>query len=911
MEKQQFRVLYREFLFRMVDLEVLSSHALGDSNKLLGQFASLLIFLGILLAMPSLGVSAIRDPGAAIFFGWSSEHFVIATTMLVVGLFAVLSWDSTYPDRRDVLVLAPLPVRTRTMWAAKVAAVGSAMALTVGLLNWLGGVVWPLALGTLSTPKINVPALRYLPAEAPSHAADLDRLLRRDLGPALTPEMGVAIGVYHRGERRIIAYGTARPDSIYQIASISKTFTALALAQMTTEGLVRLDEPVRELLPSGLTPKPAGQEIRLVDLATHTSGVPSYVDNAPEGGIRNYAAEHLYAWVARHGLARDPDPGFAYTDLDYVILAQALALRDGRPYPEMIAARITGPLGLRDTATRLTPEQEARLIPGYRADRRPLPALSLDAFNGAAGIRSTAPDMLAYLEAQLRSGTPATRLAQQPRAGVTRGWSIALGWIYDQENAIYFHPGSISGHTSHAFFSPAQDSAGIVLVSQAPSSVALADLIGTYLRQRLAGKPAPDLGMVTIPAGGSFGGLLRAFAAYWMVLLATGAFIFCCVLGLQGVAAQLLPRRWFLRISSFLQLGAFCLIVCVYFLQPILATVGALLRANGNGLLSWSPSYWFLGLFQELNGSPAMAGLARRAWIGLAIAVCVTAAAYALSYFRTLRKIVEEPDILSRGRTVSWLPRFGNALQTAIVHFSIRSLIRSRQHRMILAFYLGIGFALTIFLMQSGGEPRDVLTDMPRTWGQVNTSLLVASIAMLFLWMIGTRVVFAFPLDLRANWIFRVVCPSTPQLAATRRALFLLSAAPIWAATAAVAFRIWPSQAAVDHLVVLALLASFLADICLYSFNKIPFTCSYLPGKSQVHLAILGSAVLLWFVTLSVRYERQALAERRLLTPMLILLALAAIVARRLTVRASDEPLKFEEEPADAVQVLGLTVPTS
>ena len=81
---------------------------------------------------------------------WGAEHFLIATTMLVVGLFAVLSWDSTFPDRRDVLVLAPLPVRARTLFLAKVAAVATALALTVVLLHALAGLAWPLALGSQS-----------------------------------------------------------------------------------------------------------------------------------------------------------------------------------------------------------------------------------------------------------------------------------------------------------------------------------------------------------------------------------------------------------------------------------------------------------------------------------------------------------------------------------------------------------------------------------------------------------------------------------------------------------------------------------------------------------------------------------------------------------------------------------------
>lgn len=64
-----------------------------------------------------------------------AQHFLIATTMLVVGLFAILSWDATYPDQRDVLVLAPLPVRARTMFLAKVAAVATSLGLTIVLLH--------------------------------------------------------------------------------------------------------------------------------------------------------------------------------------------------------------------------------------------------------------------------------------------------------------------------------------------------------------------------------------------------------------------------------------------------------------------------------------------------------------------------------------------------------------------------------------------------------------------------------------------------------------------------------------------------------------------------------------------------------------------------------------------------------
>lgn len=158
MTKLQFLVLYRQFLFRMVDLELLSAQ--GEMSKLLGQFAALLIFLSLLFSVPALVFGGgDMPPPAQLMLNWSAEHFLIATTMLVLGLFAVLSWDSTFPDRLDVLVLAPLPIHARTLFVAKVAAVATALSLTVVALHTAAGLVWPLALtshGVLSLIRLYV-----------------------------------------------------------------------------------------------------------------------------------------------------------------------------------------------------------------------------------------------------------------------------------------------------------------------------------------------------------------------------------------------------------------------------------------------------------------------------------------------------------------------------------------------------------------------------------------------------------------------------------------------------------------------------------------------------------------------------------------------------------------------------------
>src|SRR5262249_53238578 len=149
------------------------------------------------------------------------------------GLFAVLSWDNTFPDRRDVLVLAPLPVRARTMFRAKIAALATALALTVSLLHVLAGIVWPIAL-VKQNPAITVPLIEYDAAISPVEAADLEAVLGRDLQEADTRSAatgaephpagwGASIGVVKHGTRRVFQYGAARPDSMYQIGAITKT----------------------------------------------------------------------------------------------------------------------------------------------------------------------------------------------------------------------------------------------------------------------------------------------------------------------------------------------------------------------------------------------------------------------------------------------------------------------------------------------------------------------------------------------------------------------------------------------------------------------------------------------------------------------------------------------------------------
>ena len=318
MIRRQFGVLYRDFLFRVVDRELLSTHAKGDASQLLLQIVTLLAFVSIALSIPALIVDFTGPVQARVMAAWSLEHFLIATTMLAVGVLAVLSWGAMFPDHRDVLVLAPLPIRARTILVAKLVAVITALGVTIGALHLVAGLVWPMVFNS----RVHAATMLALTSDAPTapvRVTGLQPVLDRDLEWAMRhgrlaagARGGLAIGVYQQGERRIVIYGAATPTSLFQIGSVTKPFTGLVLAEMVETHQVSLNQPVRQLIPDAHLARPAGPEITLLDLATHHAGLPSMPqDYRPIDPMNPYAAfhvENLYAFLAHHGLAGQATP---------------------------------------------------------------------------------------------------------------------------------------------------------------------------------------------------------------------------------------------------------------------------------------------------------------------------------------------------------------------------------------------------------------------------------------------------------------------------------------------------------------------------------------------------------------------------------------------------------------------------
>ncbi|MGB8095701.1 MAG: hypothetical protein WCF17_01020, partial [Terracidiphilus sp.] len=282
-------------------------------------------------------------------------------------------------------------------------------------------------------------------------------------------------------------------------------------------------------------------------------------------------------------------------------------------------------------------------------------------------------------------------------------------------------------------------------------------------------------------------GFLRLSFAWWFTMVACSAFLFCAVLTVQGLTALLLPRSLFLRLSALLQLVAFALFLGAYFLAPTLPSLTDFTASANHTLVVRMPSYWFVALFNQLAGRLPfdLTWLATRAWIALGIVVTGAVASLLLCYTHTMKKIVEEPDLVPGAAGFHWVPRFGGSLPSAISLFSLRSITRSRQHRLALAFSWSVIFALALAWIRS---------ELKTPPEPVNIDFLMSTFLMMCFAVLGLRGVFSLPISLHANWMLRVtqLRPTTKYLAATRLCLLLFGVAPIWIVAAAFSFHFTP-----------------------------------------------------------------------------------------------------------------------
>ena len=405
---------------------------------------------------------------------------------------------------------------------------------------------------------------------------------------------------------------------------------------------------------------------------------------------------------------------------------------------------------------------------------------------------------------------------------------------------------------------------------------------------------------------GGWPGFFRALGAYWFTMAAATLFLFCSVLAAQGLAALVLPRRISLWASALLQLLCFGAFFGTYFLQGTITSPAAMAAPQNRFLLAASPSFWYFALFNQMNGTlpPSMSWLASRAWMGLGVSMAGTIASLLLCYLHTMRRTVEQPDLVPGGRRPRHTMRLGSALQTAVLQFTLRTLARSRQHRVILAFYLSIAFAMALGMTRkaiAAGAQRPLSSEF----------LILTSLIMIFAVM-GFTNVFSLPVSLTANWVLRVtqIRPTRLYISATAHTLLLLSVLPAWLISAALGLTYTPQVQVLAHLAMLALFGFILAEASRIGFHRIPFTCSLLPGNTNLQFVFWKTVAGIALMSVFVRTcEIPAIHSQRIFT--LLICGMSALAAGLWVFngyQARSAVLYYEELPEVLITTLGLVI---
>ena len=322
---------------------------------------------------------------------------------------------------------------------------------------------------------------------------------------------GVVVGLLESdGRTRVIAFGDPGPgqpaldgNSVFEIGSITKIFTATVLAELVNEGRVKLDDPVQMYLPPNVRmPSRDGKPITLGNLSSQNSGLPRMPGNFHPGDASNpfadYSVQQLYDFLSGYQLTRDPGAQFEYSNLGVGLLGHVLSLRVGKSYEAMERDRVWKPLGMTRTAITLTPYMKQHLALGHDGDGKVVPNWDLATLAGAGAIRSTTLDMLRFLSATLHPERGALEraldFAQQSRAPVTPpNMTIGLNWLIQRTpgGTIIWHNGGTGGYRTFVGIDPSRKT-GVVIMTN--SNGIGSDDIGMHLLDPeipLAPKPAP------------------------------------------------------------------------------------------------------------------------------------------------------------------------------------------------------------------------------------------------------------------------------------------------------------------------------------------------------------------------------------------------------------------------------------
>ena len=304
------------------------------------------------------------------------------------------------------------------------------------------------------------------------------RLLEQGVGLVAVQVQADRVEVTAQGLARQGDGIALRTDALFEIGSITKTFTALLLADAVVRGQLKLDAAVQDALPDNIRlVDSAGDPIRWIDLATQRSGLPRLPTNmAPSvrtDPYDDYREADLLAFLRgfKPTLVRGAEYG--YSNLGFGLMGYALGRAAGSDYPTLLQQRVLQPLGLSSAQLALPGRRIIDgLVTGHDAQRQPVPHWHLDVLAGAGALVMSGADLGRYAQAALGLiDTPlreAFALAEREQApGPSPKNPMGLAWLLAPLNGrrVLNHDGATAGFSSSLWLDPTRQRAVAVLAN--------------------------------------------------------------------------------------------------------------------------------------------------------------------------------------------------------------------------------------------------------------------------------------------------------------------------------------------------------------------------------------------------------------------------------------------------------------
>jgi hypothetical protein len=404
-----------------------------------------------------------------------------------------------------------------------------------------------------------------------------------------------------------------------------------------------------------------------------------------------------------------------------------------------------------------------------------------------------------------------------------------------------------------------------------------------------------------------FGAVFKYQLAHGASLFLSSLFVFTSFLAIRALILFIFPVKLVRTVSRSAQLFLLLILLCSLFSFPVH------LILQNNFMIRLMPPFWFLGLYETLIGhhSLMLNSLAQTAYTAVFVSVMASLIGYTLSYQCSMQKGFQSEGsatyafsavkrLLSRLLQKTILTR---SIERASFHFIAQTVFRRQEQMLYWGSFIAVGIALISWDLNNIRNSRftEISQHLP--------VLLSFPLIMSFFILVGLRFAFSIPADLHANWVFQTVQKQALKKAygGVYKFTVLSIMLPLIALMTPLYLMILNPGLVFLHIIYVALLSLLLMEILLFQFIKIPFTCSYLPGKANLKLWWPAYVIACYIFSYSTTTLEQWMFRDMRRYVLFLAIALIAFLRlnhfRRRHLETMRE-IRFEEQPPDAITLL-------